>query len=60
VVEVKTLYPTHSASDYSPTSARITVSKGAIGNRTATLNSSIWRRSTVKREEEKGFEKSGV
>lgn len=26
---------------YSPTSARITVSNGAIGNRTATLNSSI-------------------
>lgn len=42
VDESQNFPPHHSHSTkYSPTSARITVSKGAIGNRTATLNSSI-------------------
>lgn len=35
-----------------PTSARITVNKGAIGNLTATLNSNICRRSTGKNDRE--------
>lgn len=37
----RAIFPSHNIVQYSPTSARITVNKGAIGNRTATLNSSI-------------------
>ena len=35
-----------------PTRARMTVRRGAAGNEMVTLNSNIWRRSTVKHKED--------
>lgn len=52
---MKILYRKYPHHKNSPTRARITVSKGAIGNRTATLNSSIWSRSTMNEREMKFF-----